>query len=171
MWLKGSLTREPVLKFYDQDKPLKVSTDASKAGLGAILLQQHDTEWYPVAYASRTMTSVERNYAQIEKETLCGVFGCERFHKYVYGRLVILETDHKPLIAISKKPLGEVPLRIQRLILRLQKYELAFEFKPGKHLVVADTLSRASLWNTRSTVEEDVLAGHAQRHADISAEL
>jgi len=91
LWLKSSLTKEPVLKFYDQDKPLKVSTDASKSGLGAVLLQQHDTEWYPVAYASRTMTSAERNYAQIEKETLGAVFGCERFHEYVYGRPVILE--------------------------------------------------------------------------------
>lgn len=167
MWLKGSLSREPVLKFYDQDKPLKVSTDASKAGLGAVLLQQHDAEWYPVAYASRTMTSVERNYAQIDKETLGAVFGCERFHEYVYGRPVILETDYKPLIAISKKPLGEVPPRIQRLMLRLQKYDLAFEFKPGKHLVVADTLSRTSSRNTRSTTEEDV-----QIHVDsIKAQM
>ncbi|KAI5103529.1 methionine synthase [Silurus meridionalis] len=92
-----------------QEKPLKVSTDASQAGLGAVLLQRHDMEWYPVAYASRTMTSAERNYAQIEKETLGVVFGWERFHEYVYGRSVILETDHKPLIATSKKSLGEVP--------------------------------------------------------------
>lgn len=81
---------------------------------------------------------------------------CERFHEYVYGRPVILETDHKPLIAKSKKPLGEVPPRIQRLMLRLQKYDLEFEFKPGKHLMVADTLSRASLHNETSTTEEDV---------------
>lgn len=155
-WLKSSLTKEPVLKFYDQEKPLKVSTDASQAGLGAVLLQRHDMEWYPVAYASRTMTPAERNYAQIEKETLGAVFGCERFHEYVYGRSVILETDNKPLIAISKKSLGEVPPRIQRLMLRLQKYDLTFEFKPGKHLIVADTLSRASLENIVSTTEKDV---------------
>lgn len=52
LWLKSSLTKEPVLKFYHQDKPLKVSTDASKSGLGAALLQQHDTEWYPVGIQS-----------------------------------------------------------------------------------------------------------------------
>ncbi|KAI5629314.1 hypothetical protein C0J50_12710, partial [Silurus asotus] len=113
-----------------QDKPLKVSTDASQAGLGAVLLQRHDMEWYKVAYTSRTMTSVEGNFAQIERETLGAVFGCERFHEYIYGRSVILETDHKPLIAISKKSLGEVPLHIQRLMLRLQKYYLMFEYKP-----------------------------------------
>lgn len=113
------------------------------------------------------MTSAERNYAQIEKETLGAVFGCKRFHEYVYGRPVILETDHKPLKAISKKPLGEVPPCIQRLMLRLQKYDLAFEFKPGKHLIVADTLSRASLCNNTSTTEEDV-----QIHVDsIKAQM
>lgn len=69
---------------------------------------------------------------------------------------VILETDHKPLIAISQKPLGETPPRIQRLMLRLQKYDLMFEFKPGKHLVVADALSRASLDINKSTTEEVV---------------
>lgn len=90
-----------------------------------------------------------------------------KFHKYDYGRSAILETDHKPLIAISKKPLGEVPLRIQRLMLRLQKYNLAFEFKLGKHLVVADTLSRASLSNSKSSTETEV-----QIHVDsIKAQM
>ena len=76
--------------------PLKVSTDTSKAGLGAVLPQKHDAEWYPLAFASRTRTSVERNYVQIEKKTLGAVYGCEKCHEYVYGRSVILETDHKP---------------------------------------------------------------------------
>lgn len=94
------------------------------------------------------------------------MFGCERFHEYAYGRPVILETDHKPFIAISKKPLG-VPPRIQRLMLRLQKYDLAFKFKPGKHLIVADALSRASLCDNKSTTEEDV-----QIHVDsIKAQI
>lgn len=155
-WLKEALTKEPVLKFYDEDRPLKVSQDASKAGLGAVLLQKHATEWVPIVYASRTMTSAERNYAQIERETLGAVYVCEKFHEYVYGRSVILESDHKPLIAISQKPFGDAPPRIQRLMLRLQKYDLTFEFTPGKHLVVADTLSRASLQHDKSTTEEDV---------------
>ena len=55
----------------------------------------------PVAYASRAMTSAERNYAQIEKEQLGVVFACERFHSYIHGRTRNVETDHLPLIAIS----------------------------------------------------------------------
>ncbi|KAJ8250086.1 hypothetical protein COCON_G00233020 [Conger conger] len=90
------------------------------------------------------MTTAGKSYAHIEKETLGAVFGCEKFHEYIYGRPVVLETDHKPLIAISKKGLGEAPPRIQRLLLRLQKYDLTFKFIPGKQLIVADALSRAS---------------------------
>ncbi|KAK7939091.1 hypothetical protein WMY93_002417 [Mugilogobius chulae] len=169
--LKSSLVREPVLKFYDPALSTKVSTDASKDGLGAVLLQQYEDAWFPVAYASRTMTAAERNYAQIEKETLGAVFGCEKFHEYIYGREVVLETDHKPLIAISTKPLGEAPPRIQRLLLRLQKYSLTFEFTPGKHLVMADALSRASLNCTGPNNTEHDVQVHVdtmQKHMPVS---
>ena len=111
----------------------------------------------PVAYASRAMTSAESNYAQIEKEQLGVVFACERFHSYIYGRTSNVETDHLPLIAISKKPLCDAPPRRQRLLLRLQKYNCTLSYIPGKHLVIADTLSRAFLpREVQSTTEEDV---------------
>ncbi len=79
--LKNSLIMESVLKFYDPEKSVKVATDASKDGV--VLLQKHGTEWFPIAYVSHTMTAAEINYAQIEKETLGLVFGCEQFHEYV----------------------------------------------------------------------------------------
>ncbi len=157
--LSEFLTTEPVLKFHDPLRKTKVSSDASKDGLGAVLLQDHDGNWKPVAYASRAMTQAEKRYAQIEKETLGMVFACEKFHEYIYGvPNVIAETDHKPLIAISKKNLCDTTPRIQRLMLRLQRYDLKFEYLPGKYLVVADTLSRASLSGTETTsdTEEDV---------------
>uniref|UniRef100_A0AAR2KV96 Reverse transcriptase/retrotransposon-derived protein RNase H-like domain-containing protein n=1 Tax=Pygocentrus nattereri TaxID=42514 RepID=A0AAR2KV96_PYGNA len=59
--LKTILTTEPVLTFFDLSKRTKISTDASKNGLGAVLLQATGDSWNPVAYASRTMTSSERN--------------------------------------------------------------------------------------------------------------
>uniref|UniRef100_A0A3Q3K903 Reverse transcriptase RNase H-like domain-containing protein n=1 Tax=Monopterus albus TaxID=43700 RepID=A0A3Q3K903_MONAL len=65
-------------------------------GLEAILLQQHDGDWFPVAFKS--MKATESSYAQIEKEALGVVFGCEKFHEYIYGREVEVETDHKSLI-------------------------------------------------------------------------
>ena len=58
--LKETLTREPVLTFFDPSRKTKVSTDASKDGLGTVLLQaDNDGHWRPVAYASRSMTETE----------------------------------------------------------------------------------------------------------------
>lgn len=116
--LKTLLTSEPVLTFFDPSKRTKISTDASKDGLGAVLLQAEGDSWRPVAYASRTMTPSECRYAQIEKECLGLVYGVERFHSYVYGLpTFVAETDHKPLIAIIKKNLNQMSPRIQRLMM------------------------------------------------------
>ena len=98
----------------------------------------------PFAYASRALTLAETRYAQIEKELLAKVFACDRFEAYVYGReLVNIESDHKPLEPIFLKSLDSAPKRLQRMLLRLQKYSLQVKYKKGKDL--ADTLSRAYL--------------------------
>ena len=143
--LKKMITSSPVLAYYEPKLPTRVTTDASKAGLGAVLEQNYEGEWKPVAFASRAMTQCEQHYAQIEKETLAIVFACERFHEYTYGKRVIVRSDHKPLKAIFSKPLNKAPPRIQRFLLRLQKYDLRVEFTPGSEIPVADTLSRAYL--------------------------
>ena len=94
---------------------------------------------------SRAMTKVEQNaYAQIEKELLAIVFAMERFHSYVYAKQdVTVETDHKPLLAIHKKAMVSAPIRLQRMLLRLQRYTYTLVFKPGSQMVLADALSRA----------------------------
>ncbi|XP_030587995.1 uncharacterized protein K02A2.6-like [Archocentrus centrarchus] len=142
--LKQTVAVEPVLTFFDPTRPTKISTDASKDGLGAVLLQMQEDSWQPVAYASRSMTETEQRYAQIEKETLGLVFGCGKFHSYVYGLPTFaVETDHKPLIAIRKKNLNDMSPRIQRLMMFLQRYDFELIYTPGKYIVLADALSRA----------------------------
>jgi len=62
----------------------------------------------------------------------------------MYGRNnVVVITDHKPLVAIHKKALASAPKRLQRMLLRLQRYSYQIEYKPGFNLLVSDTLSRA----------------------------
>lgn len=124
-----------------------------------MLLQRHDNEWMPVAYASRVMSDAETRYAQIEKEMLAISFACEHFHQYIFGQVVEVETDHKPLVSIFKKSLNDCPLRLQRLLLRVQKYDLRIGYTPGKFMHTADALSRGTDMSTKltkSAQEEDL---------------
>ena len=124
------------------DAEVTIQWDASEKGLGATLLQNGQ----PVAFASRTLTPVEQRYAQMEKECLAIVFACTKFSQYITRReLVTVESDHKPLQAIFKKSLLAAPGRLQRMILRLQKYNINVIYKPGSQMYVADHLSRAYL--------------------------
>ena len=152
--IKEALTSSPVLRFFDVNKPATIQADASQNGMGGCLLQ----EGHPVIYASRSLTSAEENYAQIEKELLAIVFTCERFHQFVYGRKVTVQSDHKPLEAIMTKPLSQAPPRIQRLLIRLQKYQPTVQYVPGKNMFIADTLSRAYLTgsNEQQDISEDI---------------
>ncbi|CAC5421268.1 unnamed protein product [Mytilus coruscus] len=151
--LKDIITKNPVLSFYDVSKPVTVSCDASRCGLGAMLIQDNK----PVAYASRSLTDAESRYANIERELLGVLFGLERFNNYTYGKHINVESDHKPLEMIVRKSLGCAPPRLQRMLLRLQKYDFSLKYIPGKDLIVPDMLSRAPIKiNTNNEVENDI---------------
>ncbi|XP_041472642.1 uncharacterized protein K02A2.6-like [Lytechinus variegatus] len=140
--VKKLVTTAPVLRYYDVNEEVTIQCDASDTGLGATLMQKSQ----PVAFASRALTETERRYAQIEKECLAIVFACEHFHQYLFGKeTVTVESDHKPLQSIFLKPLLSAPKRLQRMLLRLQKYNLQVTYKQGKLMYVADMLSRAAL--------------------------
>ena len=86
----------------------------------------------------------------------------EHNHHHVYVQKVILWTDHKPLVSILQKPLASVFIRLQCLLLRLQQYDCEIYYKPGKEMLLADTLSRAySEDYERSTTESEVECIHA----------
>ena len=135
-----------MLRYFDPSAETTLQCDATDTDLGATLVQHGQ----PVAYASRSLSNTERNYAPIEKELLAIVFGAEKFNQYTYGGKVCVESDHKPLESFYKKQLVAAPKRLQRMTLRLQKYDLHIRFKPGKHMFLADTLSRASMNNNES---------------------
>ena len=106
----------------------------------------------PVQYA---LTETEKRYSQIEKEMLSVVFGLTRF--YTYGRKVTVHNDHKPLAAVLKRPVGENPIRLQRMLCRIMGYDLDFKYIKGKDLLIADALSRSHATNhTHSQSEEEI---------------
>ena len=145
--VKDALTKPTVLVTYSTAAETKVSADASCHSLGAVLLQrqQSSAPWKPVVYASRSLSEVEKRYAQIEKEALASTWACERFTDYILGKHVTIETDHKPLVSLlGSKQLIDLPPRILRFRLRLSRFDYSIEHTPGKQLHTADVLSRAT---------------------------
>ena len=118
--LKSILTKSPLLKYLSQEKKSVLQCDASKGGLGVYLLQSG----HPIAYASRASTPTETHYAKIEKALLSSVFGVEKFSEFLYGLHSVVETDHNPLESNVHKSLFSLPKRLQRILLRLQKYDI-----------------------------------------------
>ena len=140
--LKNLLANAPCLKYFDIEDECVLETDASDYGLGAVITQQGK----PIAYASRTLTETERRYSQLEKECLALVFGCQRFDQYLLGNNNITAyTDHKPLEVILRKSINAAPKRVQRMMLRLQRYRLNVVYKKGAQMHISDHLSRSPL--------------------------
>ena len=150
--LKELIMKPPTLRYHDVDEEITIETDASKDGLGAVLTQQGQ----PIAFASRTLTETEQRYSQIEKECLGLVFGCMKFDQYLHGREFITAlTDHKPLETILSKPINVAPKRLQRMMLRLQKYRIKVMYKKGKLMYISDHLSRSPLPRSVKETQED----------------
>ena len=87
------------------------------------------------------LINAETRYTNIECELLGVVGGLEKFNYFTFGRPVTVLTDHKPLIAISKKSLVNAPPRLQQLLLRLANYNVEFKWIPGKEMIFNDHLS------------------------------
>ena len=98
--IKNLLASDQILAHYDPKKPIILACDASPFVVGAVLSHMVDGVERPVAYASRTLTSAEKNYSQVEREALAIVFGVTKFNKFLYGRKFTLLTDHEALTVI-----------------------------------------------------------------------
>ena len=162
--LKQLLTTAPVLGYFSPTEDVVLQCDSSSFACSAVMLQNGRV----IEYASRALTEAEKGYAQIEKELNSVQFAFERFHTYVYGRHVQVQTDHKPLLSIHKKALGAAPKRLQRMLLRLQRYNFDLCFVNGRDLVLADTLSRAvARYSTNLTEDEELASLDDQTESDL----
>ena len=143
--LKQLLTSSTVMAYFDPTKETELVTDASPSGLSAILLQKSvgKDDRRVVAYASRTLTEVERRYSQTDKEALAIVWAIERLHLYLYGNRFTLFTDCKPVQLIFSNPKSKPPARIERWNLRLQGYDFEVVHTEGSRNP-SDFLSRHS---------------------------
>ncbi|XP_060089380.1 LOW QUALITY PROTEIN: uncharacterized protein K02A2.6-like, partial [Heteronotia binoei] len=150
------LISNAVLHHFDERLPVILACDASPYGVGAVLGHQlPDGREVPVAYYSRTLTSAERNYAQIDKEALAIVAGVHKFNDYLYGRRFTIATDHKPLLGLLA-PDRQTPQILSQRVLRwnqfLNSYTYTLVHRAGKAMGHADALSRG--WPEENMGEE-----------------
>ena len=159
--VKKLVSSPAMLKLYDPHSEVTLSVDASQYGLGACIMQ----DGVPVAYASRTLTDSHKRYAQIEKEMMAIEFGLHRFHQYIYGQTVTMETDHLPLLGVMRKPIADISPRLQRMRLKCLYCDFQLVHKPGRELIIADTRSRAQL------AEQYITDNHEVEQVSELAEL
>ncbi|KAK2713107.1 hypothetical protein QYM36_011715 [Artemia franciscana] len=136
---------------------VELQVDASKVGLGATLSQNGK----PISFVSRLLNSTEQNYSQIEKELNAILFGCIHFHQYLYGQKFTVVSDHKPLQVVLNRPISKSSPRLQRMLLRIQPYDLIIAFRPDKEIPVADALVDV---NPRSYIIETTDGGTYRRN-------
>ena len=131
---KQKLASAIVLVHYDPKLPMVLAGDASAYSIGAVISHSFpDGSEKPIAYASRTLSSAEKNYAQVEKEALALILGLSRFLQFLYGHTFILQTDHKPLTIILGPTQGIPSLaatRLQRWAIQLASYSYQIRFRP-----------------------------------------
>ena len=144
--IKDALTSTDVLAHYDPSLPLGLACDASSVGVGAVLFHKYpDGSERPIAYASKSLTSAEKHYSQIEQEALSIIFGVKKYHQFLYGQTFLLLTDHKPLLTIFGQKKGILTMaasRLQRWAIILSAYTYSIAYKPTKEHGNADCLSR-----------------------------
>ena len=101
------LQSKAVLVHFDTNKKLVWACDASPYGVGTVLSHQlDDGSECPIGYASRTLSTAEKRYSQLDKEGLAIVFGVKKFHDYLYGHKFLITSDHKPLYHIFNESKG-----------------------------------------------------------------
>ena len=162
--IKAEFQQKIILPYFDRNKETILQTDASKKGFGAVILQDEQ----PIYYASRALTSAEKNYQNLEREAQAAVWGMEKFHYFLYGRKFILQTDQKPLVSIFRKHMIDVSPRIQRITIRAWQYDFEPQHIPGRNNVISDALSRVTpLEFQDSNADKDILAVNFLQYSSI----
>nr|XP_023659188.1 uncharacterized protein LOC111839473 [Paramormyrops kingsleyae] len=135
------LTHAPVLAFADPKKPYVLHVDASLKGLGAVLYQEYPEGLRPVAFASRKLKPSEKNYPIHQLEFLSLKWAVvDKLHDYLYGANFTVRTDNNPLTYIlTSAKLSAVG---HRWLAALSTYTFDVKYRPGRHNIDADLLSR-----------------------------
>ncbi|XP_011690576.1 PREDICTED: uncharacterized protein LOC105451673 [Wasmannia auropunctata] len=154
--LKQEIASNRVLMPFNPELPLTVACDASPTGIAAVLSHTVNGIERPIAFASRSLTSAEQNYSQLDREALAIVFGVDKFFMYTYGKKFDLITDNRPLSRIFKHDANLPPMTAARLLRYatfLQSFNYVIKHRKAEEHIHMDCLSRAPLATTSGMIE------------------
>ena len=126
--LKTAICKDVTLKYFNSSLPIYIECDASKKGIGVVMLQPdsaiENTLKSDVFYASKTLTDTESNYSNIECEMLGVVFSILHFKHFTFGHKVHIITDHKPLSTLFRKNLHATSPRLSHMLVQILDYNI-----------------------------------------------
>ncbi|KAL0556346.1 hypothetical protein IC582_004859 [Cucumis melo] len=134
--LKKRLMRAPILTLPVTGKKYVIYCDASRQGLGCVLVQEGKV----IAYTSRQLKKHECNYPTHDLELAAVVLALKIWRHYLFGKKCHIFTNHKSLKYIFDQK--ELNLRQRRWLELIKDYDCTIEYHLGKANVVADALSR-----------------------------
>lgn len=150
------LCSQPVLEIFDKDLPIKIYTDASLEGIGAILKQtQEDGTEKPVAYFSKKLNETQKRRKAIYLECLAIKEAIKYWQHWLIGRYFEIHSDHKPLENMNIRTRTDEELG--DLTHYLSQYDFKIIYVPGKDNIEADCLSRNPVLESNIEEEEDLL--------------
>ncbi|SJL16280.1 uncharacterized protein ARMOST_19800 [Armillaria ostoyae] len=140
--LKNRFAIDVILRIPTEKGQFRVEADASEGAIGAVLSQEQDGKWRPVAFLSKALTITERNYEIYDKELLAIMLALDEWRHYLMGAAVDFEiwTDHQNL-QYFRKP-QKLNRRQARWVTELAEYHFTLHHKPGASNKKADLLSR-----------------------------
>jgi len=153
--LKKALISAPIIQPPDWSLPFEIMCDASDYDVGAVLGQTNDKKHHAIAYANKTLTGAQLNYATTEKEFLAVIFAIVKFRSYLVGAKVIVYTDHAALKYLLTKK--DAKPRLIRWVILLQEFDLEIKDKKGVENIVADHLSHMQVTSMQELQINDFL--------------
>ena len=139
------------LKYFDTNLPIFIEIDASKKGIGVVLMKPDPSvqntsktsipsNLRPVYYASKTLTETESNYSNIEREMLGVVFSVLHFKHFTYGCHITVITDHKPLITLFRKNIAaSSPKMLSKMLIKIIDFQIDLLYQEGSKISLQHT--------------------------------
>ena len=155
--IKDLMSDSANLAPYDPKRRTELLTDASRLGLGFVLIQFDETSkrWRLIKAGSTALKRAQKNYPPIQLELLGLTWALQSCNYYLRAHPgFLVKTDHNPLVGLVRRDIRDTSEKLQPLLEACAKYNFKLEYIPGKKNKVADLLSRHPLWGDGPTVQD-----------------